>query len=113
MRARDLINVFDFLLKRTNSYKVSAAMDKVRQVAARHQITTKPDNQPSSPSTSTSTSTLSTNADKATTAFAYEPIDMYAKSYYDMKEETVIGEMQVLKRCALIKFIWDVSSGSR
>lgn len=70
---RDLANVTDFVTKRIDFERGQVALE-----AARDRIK----------SLSSSTPAV----------WRYEPMDYFAKEFYDLKEETVIGEMQVLKR---------------
>lgn len=44
----------------------------------------------------------STSSSNTTKAFTYEPMEYFAKGFYDVKEDAVIGEMQLLKRYVLL-----------
>jgi hypothetical protein len=73
LRIRDLINVFDYLFKRVSHQRVRIALDKVRAVAGK-------------------------SRESEENGWEYEPMDYFAKEFYDTKEELVVGEMQILKR---------------
>ncbi|GAA95264.1 uncharacterized protein L969DRAFT_92476 [Mixia osmundae IAM 14324] len=73
IRIRDLINVFDCLLKFVEYHQTRLALTLARGAAQQH-------------------------AQSRPKEFRYLPMDYFAKEFYDLKEETVIGEMQILKR---------------
>ena len=74
IRIRDLINCFDYLLKLVQWEAGQAALEKARQ------------------SLPASTSTAASAAE-----FVYQPMDYFAKEFYDWKDDIVIGESQILK----------------
>lgn len=80
-RLRDLINVVDYLVKRVDHERGQMAVAKARAAAAR------------------ATGNSEAPVQLTSAPMRYEPMDYFAKEFYDMKEETVIGEMQILKRC--------------
>jgi hypothetical protein len=75
LRIRDLVNVFDYLFKRVSHQRVRIAVEKVRAVAGKPKEAA---------------------GDQDT--WKYEPMDYFAKEFYDTKEDLVVGEMQILKR---------------
>jgi hypothetical protein len=83
-RIRDLINAIDFIVKRIDHEKAQITLNKVKAKAK-----------------------ALTNAplESTKTEMKYEPMDYYAKLFYDMKEGAVIGEMQILKRFVLVRAV--------
>lgn len=91
LRLRDLINVFHFISKRVEHEKAELVLEKARAKAR---------------NLTDSASSLSSKSNTAThhvpKNMSYTPMDYFDKLFYDMKEEAVIGEMQLLKRCVLL-----------
>lgn len=84
LRLRDLINVFHYIGKCVEHEKASLALETAKAKARSITAQTPPPADP--PSTGR--------------PMQYTPMDYFDKLFYDMKEQAVIGEMQILKRCA-------------
>jgi hypothetical protein len=79
-RIRDLVNAFDYVVKRIDHEKAQITLSKVKAKAR------------------ALTNEAPVENGSHTVEMKYEPMDYYAKLFYDMKEGAVIGEMQILKR---------------
>lgn len=81
IRIRDLINCFDYLVKLVEWERSQLVLAKARSVAA---SLGQGQGAAAAPS-------------EAGQAFRYQPMDYFAKEFYDFKDDIVIAESQILK----------------
>jgi len=85
LRVRDIANVFDYIQKRIDFERGQLTLETARKRISQL-------------GNGAGAASAIAAVPGATASFRYEPMDYFAKEFFELKEETVIGEMQILKR---------------